>query len=80
MAKFYILVFFDARDVCGDAFYQDIEFVFKRSFAIAALAVCVAIEANKDEFGTKYHKKVVISNDFVLFVIADVCFFVRFNC
>ena len=49
-------------------------------FRTKLFSICVAVEANEDELGANGHDKVVVSNDFIIFVITNMRSFVCFDC
>jgi len=53
--------------------------VLQSSFRTKLFAVGVGVKTNKDELGTKGHKKVVVANNLIILIVADMCIFVCFD-
>ena len=53
--------------------------MLQSSFRTKLFAVGVGVKTNKDELGTKGHKKVVVANNLIILIVADMCVFVCFD-
>jgi len=75
-----VLVILDAQNLRPNALHEHVELVIQRRFRAMNFSVCVAVEANEDEFGTLWHKDIVIADLLVLHVVACMCVFICFDC
>jgi len=57
-----------------------VNLVLQGSFRTTLLSICVTVEANEDELSAKGPEKVIVSNDFIIFVIINMRAFVCFDC